>query len=206
MCHTGSVKTSRRPALRVLAAALAVPALAGVLATATAAVAGCPPEPMPPDACGQFGRSALRIDAYGNFEWRASRGPAPGAFFDPAASYLLCAWDQERLVVAADIPEGAECPGGSCWSEDRAGDDVYRDEAGANGDIRELELGTGETGESRIRARGLVIGGVILPVAGGVIVQAVRTGSPDCLESFLPAESFTLDDKAAFAAKFDVER
>lgn len=196
--------TLRRPALRALAL---VAAFAGpVLALAPASLAGCPPEPMPPGACAEFARSSLRLDAYGDFDWRASRGPASGSILDPEAPILLCAWDQERLVLAADIPAGAECPGGSCWSEDAAGDPVYRDDAGANGDVRALDTGENVDGKATIRARGLVIGGLILPLTEGVIVQALRPGSTECLESFLPAESFTLDDKAAFAAKFDLDR
>ena len=48
----------------------------------------------------------------------------------------------------------------------------------------------------------MVIGGIILPVNGGVVVQLTRTDNDTCFESFLPADSFTLDDKAEFAGKF----
>jgi hypothetical protein len=50
-----------------------------------------------------------------------------------------------------------------------------------------------------------VIGGIILPVTGGIIVQVLRTDTELCLESIAPVDSYTHDDKDAFAATFDAE-
>jgi hypothetical protein len=188
-----------------LAAALAVTATTLVCSPA---LAGCPPEPWPQEACASFGRTTLAIDAAGNFDWKAAEGPEANAarFVDPSASYRLCAWDEERLVVAADIPADAECPGGSCWSGRERKSRTYTDEAGANGDVRSLELTGSAASPTRLRAEATVIGGLILPMAGGVIVQMMNTDSGACLESFVPADAFTRDDKAAFAARFQADR
>jgi len=188
-----------------LAASLAVSATVFVCSPAHA---GCPPEPWPQESCTSFGRTTLAMDAAGNFDWKASEGPKADAarFVDPSAPYRLCAWDADRLVVAADIPADTECPGGSCWSGRERKSRTYTDDAGANGDVRSLEL-TGSTGSAtKLRAQTTVIGGLILPMGGGVIVQLVNMDSGACLESFVPADAFTRDDKAAFAARFQVER
>jgi hypothetical protein len=178
---------------------------AALLAPPSPAVAGCPPEPWPTGSCGSFERTSLAMDAYGHFDWQASRGPATSvdAFVDPTETLKLCVWDEERLVVAADILADAECPGGSCWSERDRWTRRYRDEAGANGDVRLFDFRGSDSSQTRLKAQTTVVGGLILPVIGGAIVQVVNMNSGECLESFVPAEAFTIDDKAAFAATFD---
>jgi len=169
----------------------------------SAAHAGCPPTPRPSEECLPIGHTSLAIDAYGNFDWRASRGSAAtnDEFVSAAASYQLCAWDQEHLVVAADIPANSECRGQSCWSTREDGW-RYHDDVGANGDIRLLDFTGSDENRTKLHAQTFVIGGIILPVTGGVIVQIARNDNATCFESFLPADAFTLDDKAAFAARF----
>lgn len=191
----------RRP--RPVSALALVAAL--VVAAASPARAGCPPTPWDQGTCLSFGRSSLAIDASGNVDWRASRGASAtaAAFGGDTDVYQFCIWDEDHLVVAADIPAGAECPGGSCWSlEAGVG---YEDDAGVNGDIRALAFTPSDTSRTKLRVTTFVVGGINLPVAGGVIAQLVRNGGESCFEGFLPAESFTLDDRAAFAASFDVE-
>jgi hypothetical protein len=108
-------------------------------------------------------------------------------------------WDEEHLVVAADIPPNAECDENSCWS---ASEPRYRDELGINGDIHLLDFSRSNSDETRLHALTMVVGGIILPVKGEAIVQWLRTDTGACLESFVPADAFTRDDKFAFAAKF----
>lgn len=178
---------------------------AAVVLAATTASAGCPPTPRAQELCESFQQTSLTIDASGRFDWRASKGPQTGAagFVDSEASYQLCAWDQEHLVVAADIPAGAVCDESTCWAERSSTSWRYFDECGANGDIRLFDILGTDTYTTKVRALTMVVGGIILPVDGGVIVQLVRTDTQACLESFIPADAFTLDDKAAFAASFD---
>jgi len=175
-------------------------ALASAL-PATSALAGCPPTPGAPELCEPLGQTSLAIDADGRFEWRASRGPADSAaqFVDPAGDYKLCVWDEEHLVVAADMPPNTECDGSSCWS---ASAPRYRDEFGTNGDIHLLDFSRSNSDETRLHALTMVVGGIILPVNGGAIVQLFRTDTAACLESFVPADAFTRDDKFAVAARF----
>lgn len=194
------MNTARRSFLVPASLAIA----AAVLASSSPALAGCPPEPWPQESCASFDRTSLAIDAEGAFDWKASEGPAAGVarFADPSASYRLCAWDEERLVVAADIPAGAECPGGSCWKRPSPGSRSYTDRSGDNGDIRSFEISGSPSSPAKLRAHTTVIGGIILPVVGGVVVQVVNTDTGACLESFVPADAFTRDDKANFAARF----
>ena len=184
--------------------------LAAALASlpAAPALAGCPPEPWSQDACGSFTQTSIAMDAWGNVDWRGSGGPASRAaeFSDPSSTYKLCLWDGERLVVAADIEAGAECPGGSCWTDLEGKTRRYRDEAGANGDIRAFDFTGSDAASSRLHAQTVVIGGINLPVVGGLIAQLVRLDTGACLESFVPVEAFTLDDKAGFAASFDASK
>ena len=182
---------------------LLVAALAAL--PAKAALAGCPPEPWGQDNCGSFSKTSIAMDAYGNVDWRGSGGPASRAaeFSDPSSTYKLCIWDEERLVVAADIEADAECPGGSCWTDQDGKTRRYRDEAGANGDIRAFDFTGSDATSSKLHAQTLVIGGINLPVVGGMIAQLVRMDTGACLESFVPTDAFTIDDKAAFVAKFD---
>src|SRR4029079_8699101 len=109
-----------------LTGAFVVAALAVVL-PAVSARAGCAPTPPSPELCASLGQTSLAIDANGRFEWRASHAPADSAtrFADPAGDYKLCVWDEEHLVVAADIPPDAECDGRSCWNATAT---RYRDE------------------------------------------------------------------------------
>lgn len=177
---------------------------AATLLQAAQAAAGCPPTPREEGLCLPVGQTSLAIDAYGHFDWRASRGASATTeeFVDSAAAYQLCVWDQEHLVVAADIPADSECRGTSCWSERDSAGWRYQDDVGANGDIRLLDFTGSDNDRTRLRAVVFVIGGIILPVNGGVIVQIARNDNQTCFESFIPADAFTLDDKAAFAAKF----
>jgi hypothetical protein len=186
----------------LLTATLAAAALAAALMPASAS-AGCPPTPREQGQCLPVGQTSLSIDAYGHFEWRASRAAAATAdeFVDSAASYQLCAWDEEHLVVAADIPAGSECRGMTCWNK-RDTTWRYSDDVGANGDIRVLDFTGSDEDRTKLHTVTMVIGGIILPVNGGVVVQLARTDNDTCFESFIPADSFSLDDKAAFAAKF----
>ena len=180
---------------------------AALLLTALPSWAGCPPTPREADLCRPFGQTALKSNASGEFVWRATRGDATSIeeFVDPDAAYQLCAWDEAKLVIAADIPAAAECADGSCWSERKDGGWRYADEPGANGDIRQLDFIASDKSPTKIRADVTVIGGIILPVTGDIIVQMLRTDTALCLESFAPADSYTIDDKDAFAATFDVE-
>ncbi|MFN2424974.1 MAG: hypothetical protein ABR587_00855 [Candidatus Binatia bacterium] len=182
---------------------------ARILATATLAIgmsmaapivpadAGCPPES--PALCRELGKSQFVIDSYGNVDWRASRGPATkfSDFGDPESDshYFLCVWDGNGLLVAADIPPGAECPGGSCWSEKNSTDLKFRDEAGYNSDLRTLVLSGGRKNRTKLRAQTLVIGGINLPVTGDLLVQLSRADSSICFESMFPADAFTLNYK-----------
>lgn len=169
--------------------------------------AGCPPTPWEAQLCRPFGQTSLRSNAYGEFVWRAARGDTTSVeeFVDPDAAYQLCAWDEGKLVIAADIPAAAECTDGSCWSEREDGAWRYEDKAGANGDLRRLDFTASDESRTKIRADVMVIGGIILPVTGDIIVQVLRTDTTLCLESFAPVDSYTIDDKDAFAAIFDAE-
>jgi hypothetical protein len=174
------------------------------LLPAAPALAGCPPTPRAEGECLPVGQTSISIDFYGDFEWRASRAASSSVaeFVDDAAAYQLCMWDQEHLVVAADIPAGAECRGASCWSERSESSWRYSDDVGANGDVRVLDFTASDDDRTKLAAKVFVIGGIILPVTGGAIVQMTRTDNDTCFESILPADSFTIDDKAAFAARF----
>ncbi|HEY2773183.1 MAG TPA: hypothetical protein VGK20_03920 [Candidatus Binatia bacterium] len=196
---------SRPEIFPLLAASLG---LAGIVTITAPAWAGCPPDPRPTGNCLQFGQSALTVDNYGHFDWRASKGQAASAddFISPSASYHLCVWDEQHLVVAADIPTQPACPGGSCWND--SGDDVqnYVDRSGENGDIRLLNFQGSDSDQTTLHARVFVNGGIILPVTGdGVIVQASRDDNGKCFEGFVPADDFKLDDKAAFVAKSQID-
>lgn len=171
------------------------------------ATAGCPPTPRPQEQCQSFQRTSLTIEASGRFDWRAWQGPGtdPASFVDPEASYQLCAWDQEHLVVAADIPGNADCEERTCWSPRGVSEWRYFDECGANGDIRLFDISATEATATKLRALTMVVGGIILPVTDGIIVQIVRNDTGTCMESFIPAEGFTVDDKAAFAGSFDAD-
>jgi hypothetical protein len=172
---------------------------------ASAALAGCPPEPWGKNDCGSFTQTSIAMDAYGSVDWRGSNGPASrvAEFSDPSSAYKLCIWDEERLVVAADIEADSECPGGSCWTDQDGKTRRYRDEAGANGDIRAFDFTGSDAAASRLHAQTLVIGGINLPVVGGLIAQLVRMDTGACLESFVPTDAFTIDDQAGFTARFD---
>lgn len=174
-------------------------ALASVLLE-TSALAGCPQTPGAPELCESLGQTSIAINADGRFEWRASRGPADSAaqFVDPAGDYRLCVWDEDHLVVAADIPPNAECDGNSCWS---ASDSRYRDELGTNGDIHLLDFSRSNRDETRLHAVTMVVGGINLPVTGGAIVQLFRTDTEACLESVVPVDASTSNDKLAFVAR-----
>jgi hypothetical protein len=178
-----------------------------IASTAVPASAGCPPMPREAQLCRALGQTSLRSHASGAFVWRAAHGESTSVeeFVDPDTAYQLCAWDEEKLVIAADIPAATECTDGSCWSE--RDDDAWRydDEAGANGDIRRLDFTASDEARTKIRAEVLVIGGIVLPVIGDIIVQMLRTDTGLCLESVAPADSHTISDKHAFAAAFDVE-
>lgn len=180
---------------------------AAIVLTALPSWAGCPPTPREAELCRPFGQTSLRSNAYGEFVWRAARGDSTSVeeFVDPDGVYQLCAWDENKLVIAADIPAAAECADGSCWSEREDGGWRYEDKAGANGDLRRLDFTGSDESLTKIRAEVMVIGGIILPVTGDIIVQMLRTDTTLCLESFAPAASYTIDDKDAFAATFDVE-
>ncbi len=186
--------------------------LSGLLTAAISAAAipcwaGCPLAPRESQLCRPFGQTSLRSNATGGFVWRATRGASTTVeeFLDPNALYQLCAWDEAKLVIAADIPADAACPGGSCWSERDDGSWRYEDETGANGDVRRLDFTASDDSHTKIRADVMVIGGIILPVTGDIIVQVLRPDTGLCLESFAPVDSYTSDDKGAFAASFDVE-
>lgn len=174
---------------------------------AVSAWAGCPPTPPEGRLCRPFGQTSLRSNAYGEFVWSAAHGDATSVeeLVDPDAAYQLCAWDEEKLVIAADIPAAAECADGSCWSERKDGGWRYEDKPGANGDVRRLDFTGSDESHTKIRAEVTVIGGIVLPVAGDIIVQVLRTDTTLCLESVAPVDSYTVDDKDAFAATFDVE-
>lgn len=181
--------------------------LCAALQSASPALAGCPPQPWPQDTCGSFATTSLVMDAYGHVDWRGSDGTSSDAseFSDPAATYKLCIWDESRVIVAADINADAECPGGSCWSDHKKTVRRYRDEAGANGDVRLLDFTASDDSTTEVRAEILVIGGLNLPVHGGVIAQMVSTTTGACLESFVPSDAFKIDDKGGFAAKFSLD-
>ncbi|MFN2374992.1 MAG: hypothetical protein ABR538_00520, partial [Candidatus Binatia bacterium] len=172
-------------------------AAASVLAVAAPATAGCPPFPRP--LCRDFGQTSLAIDADGHFDWRAARGPATSlADFGAGQTnspWLLCAWDDRGLVVAADIPAGAECRGASCWTETGKQRLFYLDETGSNGDIRALDFFANAKPRTKLRGLVSVIGGINLPLGGRVTVQLTRADSPVCFESALAAESFHRNDK-----------
>ena len=183
--------------------------LSGVLTVAISVPcwAGCPPTPRDAALCRPLGQTSLTSNAYGDFVWRAARGDSTSVeeFVSPDAAYQLCAWDEQKLVIAADIPVSAACSDDSCWSERKDGTWRYEDKTGANGDIRRLDFTGSDESRTSIRAEVLVIGGIVLPVTGDIIVQVLRTDTELCLESVAPVESYTRDDKAAFAAKFDAE-
>ncbi len=201
MGHTDVVQTFRIPAL--LSAALT----AAIALAAVPSWAGCPPTPREGQLCRPFGQTSLRSNAYGEFVWRAARGDSTSVeeFVDPDAAYQLCAWDEAKLVIAADIPAATECADGSCWSEREDGGWRYEDKAGANGDLRRLDFTGSDESRTKLHAEVMVIGGIVLPVTGGIIVQVLRTDTALCLESVAPVDSYTIDDKDAFAATFDVE-
>lgn len=177
--------TLRRPPAAIL---FVVAAMALPLAIAEA---GCPPAPRAPESCAAFGQSGVAIDASGQFDWTASQGPPASAdeFVDPAARYQLCAWDEQRLVVAADILPGADCDGASCWSGRGPTTRVYRDDRGANGDVRLLEFHASDRARTGLHVFTVVIGGINLPVTGGVVVQLLRVDTDTCVESFVPLEN-----------------
>ena len=201
MGHTDVMQSSR---IRTL--------LSGALTAAIALAAvpswgGCPPTPWEAQLCRPFGQTSLRSNASGEFVWRAAHGDSTSVeeFVDPDAAYQLCAWDEEKLVIAADIPAATECAEGSCWSEREDGGWRYEDKVGAHGDLRRLDFTGSDESRTKLRADVMVIGGIVLPVTGGIIVQVLRTDTMLCLESFAPVDSYTIDDKDAVAATFDVE-
>src|SRR5262245_44408807 len=136
MRHTDVVQRSRIRTVLIgtLTAAIAL--------AAVPSWAGCPPTPRDSQLCRPFGQTSLRSNAGGAFVWSAARGDSTSVeeLVDPDAAYQLCAWDEEKLVIAADIPAGAECADGSCWSERKDGAWRYDDQAGANGDVRRLDF------------------------------------------------------------------
>lgn len=186
--------------------------LSGALTIALALVAssswaGCPPTPWDAQGCRPFGQTTIRSNARGEFVWRAARGDSTSVeeFVDPDADYRLCAWDAGKLVIAVDIPAAAECADGPCWSERDDGVWRYEDASGANGDVRRLDFTASDESRPKIRAEVMVIGGIVLPVTGDIIVQLLRTDTWLCLESVAPVESYSIADKDAFAASFDAE-
>jgi hypothetical protein len=200
------ISHAKAPARILVSAAVAFGAM--VVAPAIPAEAGCPPEP--PALCRELGKTKFAIDSYGNVSWQASHGPSTNLsdFGNPDESshYFLCAWDGNGLVVAADIPPGAECPGGSCWSKSGSSDLSFRDLRGNNSDLRELDLSGSRENRTKIRAQTMVIGGINLPIHGDVLVQLSRSDSPICFESWVPAEAFTLNYKGAARAKVSAEQ
>lgn len=192
-----------RPATLPVRVVSLMVAAASVLAAAAPAAAGCPPFPRP--LCRDFGRTSLAIDADGHFDWKGSRGPATSLadFGDGQASapWLLCAWDDRGLVVAADIPAGAACRGASCWTETGKQRLTYLDDTGSNGDIRALDVVASTKPRARLQGLVSVIGGINLPLGGRVVVQLTRADSPVCFESALPAGSFHRNDKRGARGK-----
>jgi hypothetical protein len=188
---------------RSLTAFAAMTAILSVSAFVPSADAGCSIVPRP--VCRDLAQSKLDVDSYGHVSWKASHGPATTLddFGDPGETshYFLCAWDERGLLVAADIPPAAECPGGSCWCEADKTGLKYKDEAGYNGDLRALQLLSNEKVGARISAETLVIGGINLPVAGDVLVQLSRSDSDICFESLVPAESFTSNSSTSASAR-----
>jgi hypothetical protein len=172
----------------------AIAAIAAILSvSASTAEAGCSMVPRP--VCRELAQSKFDIDSYGHVNWKASHGPATSLddFGDPSETshYFLCAWDERGLLVAADIPPAAECPGGSCWCEAPRTGLKYKDEAGYNGDLRSVQLLSDEKVGVRIRTATLVIGGINLPVTGDVLVQLSRSDSDICFESLVPQDNFS---------------
>jgi len=172
-------------------------------AFAATAEAGCPPDS--PALCRELDKAKFVIDSYGHVEWRASHGASTklADFGNPESDshYFLCAWDGNGLLVAADIPPGAECSGGSCWSKKSGSELKFKDERGNNSDLRALELSSSKRNRTKIRAETLVIGGINLPVTGDLLVQLSRDDSDVCFETTIPAEAFTLNHKEAARAK-----
>lgn len=172
-----------------------LPLVAAFAASFTVAVssadAGCSIVPRP--VCRSLAQTKLTIDSYGHVSWKASHGPATSLedFGDPneTSHYFLCAWDERGLLVAADIPPAAECPGGSCWCEADTGLQ-YKDEAGYNGDLRAVQLMSSPKVGVRIETETMVIGGINLPIAGDVLVQLSRGDSDICFETLIPEEGF----------------
>ncbi len=190
------MSTPRRSFLAFAAIAAFLPLLS------TPADAGCSIVPRP--VCRELAQSKFDIDSYGHVSWKASHGPATSLedFGDPGETshYFLCAWDERGLLVAADIPPAAECPGGSCWCEADSGL-KYKDEAGYNGDLRSVQLSSNPRVGVRISTETLVIGGINLPVTGDVLVQLSRSDSDVCFESLVPAEKFSSNSSESASAK-----
>lgn len=189
-----SISSRRLLAVAAVAALLSVPA--------TSAHAGCSMVPRP--ACRELAQSRFDIDSYGHVAWKASHGPATDVrdFGDPAETshYFLCAWDERGLLVAADIPPAAECPGGSCWC-DADGGLRYKDESGNNGDLRAVQLSTSDRLGAKISTETLVIGGINLPISGDVLIQLSRSDSETCFESLIPADDFTSNSSESASAR-----
>ncbi len=178
-------------------------ALALVLALSTGANAACPSAPLP--LCRNFGKTSLVLDAVsGRFDWKATRGPATslGDFGSPATTaYSLCAWDDDGLVAAVEVPPNAICDGESCWSPKGSAGWRYTDPLGANGALESLQLSGSTRSRTKLRARAIAPGGFTLPLNGNVVVQFLRDDSPICFESSLASAAFRSNDDDGASAK-----
>lgn len=175
-----------------------------LLAGARGVHASCPSAPRP--LCRQFAQTAVRIDAVsGAFEWRGTGGPTSVLpdFGSPQSTtgYSICAWDGERLVVAADIPAAADCGGASCWSARGASGVRYRETAPGAGQLSSLDLQGSAKPKTKLKAKGLLAAGAALPVTGRLTLQFLRDDSPLCFEGAVPLASLKTNSADAVQAK-----
>ena len=125
---------------------------------------GCTDEPLAGCRAGAAGRSKIQLrddpnDAadnkkdQGRFDWKNGAATDIEDFGDPVAgtpSYHWCVYDEDGLVLGAEIRGGGTCDGKPCWKKSGATKFQYKSKSGDADGVAQLKLTAGGEGKASI--------------------------------------------------------
>jgi hypothetical protein len=140
----------------------------------------------------------------GRYDLKSGAATDLEEFGDPVAgtpSYHWCVYDDEGLVLGAEVPGGGTCDGKPCWKKAGSTKFRYKSKTGDADGIAQLKLTAGVDGKASIGLKGKsklgnFVAPHLMPLDGTVVSQLVVENGVDslCFETTFPTAGKN-DDK-----------